>query len=293
MKTIILLATIALLASCSTPKKELDNVFYPFNNSMTSLPNAPESLAEQMQLVKDLGYTGFGGHIRDDYFKRREAMDKVGLPMPELYWGIDLDSAGVASYHPKIKEIIKDSKDRNLVVTLFFTSESYMNNREEGDLLFADVLREIADYAAGYNVKVAAYPHVNLYVEEIGHAVRLAQMVNRENFGVAFNTCHFLIKEGDANWKEKLTDALPYLFMVSIAGADDGDTRKMHMDRLIQPLGEGTYDIYKFVEFLKDNNYNGPFGLQCYGIKQDCEVVLTKSMKTWNEYKERYAEYAH
>lgn len=293
MKTIIYIAISVLMLGCSAPKKELNNIFYPFNNSMTSLPNAPVSLDDQMKLVKDLGYTGFGGHNRDDYSKRREAMDKVGLPMPELYWGIDLDSSGHVTYHPKIKDIIKDSKDQNLVVTFFFTSKPFMNKRKEGDPLFAEVLREIADYAADYNVKIAAYPHVDLYVEEIGHAVRLAKMVGRDNFGVAFNTCHFLKKEGDERWEEKLDAALPHLFMVSIAGADDGRTQDLHMDKLIQPLGEGTYDIYKFVEYVKDNDYNGPIGLQCYAIKQDCEVALTKSINTWTEYRRRYSKHSN
>ena len=44
------------------------------------------------------------------------------------------------------------------------------------------------------------------------------------------------------------------------------------------------------VKFLKDNGYDGLFGLQCYNIKQDCEVALSKSMNTWREYKKRYEE---
>lgn len=294
MRNIVIFMIIGVLAACSTPpKKELDNVFYPFNNSMTSLPNVPEGLDNQAELVKKLGYDGLGGHTRDDYFERRKSLDKVGLSMPELYWGIDIDSTGNVTYHPKIKDIIKDSKDKNLIVSLFVTSKTYMDKREEGDPLLVKKIQELADYAAQYNVKIAVYPHVNLYVEEVEHSVRLAKAANRDNVGAIFNTCHFLKKEGDEGWQEKLTEAAPYLFMVSICGADAGDTQNMHMNNLIQPLGEGDYDIYKFVKFLKDKDYNGPFGLQCYNIKQDCEVALAKSMQTWQEFKKRYAEEAN
>jgi hypothetical protein len=83
---------------------------------------------------------------------------------------------------------------------------------------------------------------------------------------------------------------LPYLFMVSINGADSGETQKMGWDQLIQPLGEGTFDTYALVKFLKGNGYDGKFGLQCYNIKQACEVALTQSMDTWRAYQTRYAD---
>ncbi len=282
MKNILLISIIALLVACSaSEKKELDNVFYPFNNALRTLPNAPQGFDKQAEFIKRLGFVGYGGHKSDDYFKRRAALDKVGLSMPELYWGMDLDSAGDYSYDKKIEEIIKDSKDRNLIVSLVLGSTSFINKREEGDPLIAKGIQELADYAAQYNVKVAIYPHVNCFVEESAHSVKLAKLVNRDNVGVIFNTCHFLKKEGNEGWKDVILNALPYLYMVSISGADSGNTEEMGWDKLIQPLGEGTFDIYPLVKFLKDNNYNEPFGLQCYNIKQDCELALSKSMKTW------------
>ena len=92
------------------------------------------------------------------------------------------------------------------------------------------------------------------------------------------------------HWKEKALKALPHLFMVSVNGTDSGDTQNMGWDRLIQPLGEGSFDMYELVKFFKDNSYDGPFGLQCYNIKDDCEVALTKSMETWKEFRRKYIE---
>jgi hypothetical protein len=78
--------------------------------------------------------------------------------------------------------------------------------------------------------------------------------------------------------------------MVSINGADTGETQDMGWDRLIQPLGEGTFDTYALVKFMKDQGYEGKFGLQCYNIKQDCEKALQKSINTWREFQRRYAQ---
>jgi len=114
------------------------------------------------------------------------------------------------------------------------------------------------------------------------------EIVDQENVGVVLNLCHLLKVEGEKRWKKKVRKVLPKLFMVSINGADSGDTKNMDWDQLIQPLGEGSFNTYKFVKYLKNKGYGGLFGLQCYNIKQDCEIALTKSFATWQEYKKRY-----
>ena len=288
MKKIILLALISTLFECAfSQKKELDNTFYVFNNSVR-MPNAPKGMDAQAELIKKLGFNGFAGHTNDDYFERRAALDKAGLIMPEVYWGIDMDSTGKVAYKDGLMEIIKNSKGRDLLITLFSNAKFFMNKKEEGDLLLAKAIGELADFAAEYGVKIAIYPHVSNYCETSEHSVRLAKMAKRPNVGTIFNTCHFLKVEGEDGWEQKLINALPYLFMISINGADSGNTKEMNWDRLIQPLGEGTFDIYKLVKLAKDNGYNGLFGLQCYNIKQDCQTALTKSINTWNAYKKRY-----
>lgn len=51
---------------------------------------------------------------------------------------------------------------------------------------------------------------------------------------------------------------MPYLFLVSINGADEGNTHKIGWDRLIQPLGEGNYDVLNVLRILKDLGYKNP-----------------------------------
>jgi sugar phosphate isomerase/epimerase len=216
-------------------------------------------------------------------------MDNIGLEMPEMYIALNIVD-GKISYHPELKNILQDSGNRDLLVTLHLHADEFMDNKKEGNKLFITGLRELADFGKPLNIQFAVYPHVGFYCETLAHAVDLAKATDRENVGVVFNLCHLLKVEGEQGWQDKAKDALPHLFMVSINGADSGNTKEMDWDRLIQPLGEGSFDTYNLVKYLKDNGYNGKFGLQCYNIKQDCEVALTKSINTWNSYKERYAE---
>ena len=288
---VIVLITICGSLNSFSKTKALNNVFYCFYNSMR-LPNAPIGYDEQSKLAKRLGYSGLAGHTEDSYFELRKALDKVGLAMPEIYISLKIDS-GVPNYNQLLKELIKDSKDRDLLVTLHLHSELYKNNKEKGDIKFAEVLTDLADYAAKYNVKLAVYPHFSFYCESIDHTLKLVKMVNRPNLGAVFNLCHFLKVEGQKNMEEQVKRAVPYLFMVSLSGTDKGDTQNMDWDRLIQPLGKGSFDPYPIVKLLVDNNYKGRFGLQCYNIKMDCEPALTQSMNTWNEYKRKYSKEKH
>jgi sugar phosphate isomerase/epimerase len=284
---LILLASFFIIA-CST-ERELDNIFYCFNNGVRTLPKAPAGSEAQAALVKQLGYDGLAGHTEDNYYELRAAMDKVELEMPEMYIAMNIVD-GEISYHEELKNILDHSKDRDLLVTLHLHADDYMDNRKEGDELFVEGIRELADFAAPLNIDIAIYPHVNFFCEKLEHALALVEQISRKNVGVCLNLCHLLKVEGEMGWEEKSQAALPQIFMVSINGADSGNTKEMDWDQLIQPLGEGSFDTYELVKLLKDNGYDGKFGLQCYNIKEDCEVALTKSIHTWNEYQMRYRE---
>ena len=279
-----------LLLSCNTREKYLDNVFYVFNNGVRTLPNAPGDYDSQAALVKRLGYDGISGHISQLNSELKAALDKHELRMPEVYFGLTITNEGQVEYDKAIDELVKICKDQDLLVAFFTNADKYSWKQMEGDKILAEFLKEYADFAQEYGAKVAVYPHVNNYCETIDHCIKIAQLVDRSNMGVIYNTCHLFKVEGDDDWRKKAEQALPYLFMVSINGIDSGDTQNMGWDRLIRPLGEGSFDTYELVKFFKDKGFAGPFGLQCYGITEDCEIALAKSIKTWRSYQERYSQ---
>jgi len=287
----IVLST-ALLHSCGV-KKELDNPFYAFNTCM-SMPNAPESYNEKIQVIKNLGYDGLGSGS-NIYFEIKKAIDEEDFLIPEIYAGFDVDSTetqyGTAHYESNMKDIIKDLKGKQTIISLTLISKSKRQAGDEYDVYVAEQLGELADYASQYGVRLAIYPHAFVYCQRIEHAIKLVKMVDRSNFGMIINLCHLLKVEGEEGYEEKIRKAIPYLMMVSINGAEQGDTQEMDFrGQLIQPLGEGSFDTYKFIKTLKDSGYDGIIGLQCYSIKQDFEVALTKSMNTWKSYQERYSK---
>ncbi len=287
MKQALAFAFLIVFFGCTT-QDELSNPFYCFSNA-GNLPNIPDNLDAKASLFKDQGFFGWGGHYgEEDYMARRAALDKAGLEMPEIYWGLNIDSTGQASYKEGLKEAIMDSQDRNLIVSLLVTAKTFQENQAEGDPLVVKAIQDLADFAAPYCAKIAVYPHVNVYCETLEHSLRLARLAQRENVGAIFNLCHLLKKEGEAGWEKKLSDAIPHLYMISICGSDSGNTLEMGWEQLIQPLGEGSFDTYQLVKLAREKGFEGPFGLQCYNIRKDATEVLSQSMQTWRNYQNRY-----
>ena len=72
---------------------------------------------------------------------------------------------------------------------------------------------------------------------------------------------------------------------MSINGADNFDEQP-GWNRYIQPLDQGSFDVGGLLKTLKELGYNGPIGLQCYGIGGDVREHLTSSMAAWQKLSE-------
>jgi sugar phosphate isomerase/epimerase len=269
-------------------QKKMDNVFY-VQNTMGGFRNAPQTAQQKAEILKTIGFNGLEGFGYDGFFELKKALDQEGIAMPVNYVELKFEADGMLETKSasEIKEMIKASA-KGAVIYFHLHSDKYKTDREAGDQVVAKILRELADYSVPFGIKLCAYPHADLYCETVEHSVKLAKMVDRKNYGAAMNLCHLLKVEGSTSIEQKIREFAPYLFAVNICGADDGDTKVLGWDKLIQPLGEGTFDTYLFVKTLIDNGYRGPFGLQCYNLKGDAKETLTRSMKVWKGYQKRY-----
>jgi sugar phosphate isomerase/epimerase len=279
-----------MLTSQLSAQKDLNNIFYA-QNTLDGMENAPRTARDKAKLLKTIGYDGLEGMDYPVYFELKNALDQENLLMPANYVQLDFEAGEKlkSKSADEIKAMIRASA-KAAVIYFHLHSNSYANDKANGDQAVTAILRELSDYAAPFGVKLCVYPHVTFYCETVSHSVSLCRLVDRKNFGAAMNLCHLLKVEGSEGIDAKLAEFAPYLFAVNICGADDGDTRNFSWDRLIQPLGEGSFDTYRFVKSLRDNGYTGPIGLQCYNLKGDAFKTLTRSLETWKGYKNRYAE---
>jgi len=151
-----------------------------------------------------------------------------------------------------------------------------------GDTIVVPALKKALALAKAKRVKVSLYPHAGFWAESVDTCLRVANAVDDPDLGVTFNLCHWLKVEGaERDPVPVIKAALPRLNFITINGADTGDTRKLGWDKLIQPLGRGTYDVKAFVANARGAGYRGPFGFQGYAIKMDPKELLKETIEAW------------
>jgi sugar phosphate isomerase/epimerase len=237
----------------------------------------------QARVLAELGYDGIApsGTARVPEILR--AVDKHGLKLVALYVGADLDPEK-PRYDPGLPEAIRKLKGRDTFIWLYILRGKFPPSSSDADSRAVAIVREIAAMCQESGIRVALYPHTGFYVQRVEDAVRVAEKVDRPDVGVTFNLCHWLKVDEPASMKRLMEPALPHLFLVTINGADrDGE----NWDRLIQPLDRGSFDVYRFLKTLQDLGYDGPVGLQCYGVPGDKYENLKRSMAAWRKLAER------
>ncbi len=238
-----------------------------------------KTVKERIKVLKELGYDGIGSAKLSQSNlplpQRLKLYDEAGLKLFSFYVGGRLGPKG-HSYGKEISQAIKELKGRDTILELFVQG-SKKSNTDEQAVAF---VREIADQAKESGLRIVLYPHAGFYVDTLGTAVRVARKCERENVGVMFNLCHYLKVEPKTDLKAALTDAKPLLWQVSTSGAKKGGNS---WGQLIQTLDRGDYDQEVLFQMLRELDFKGNVGFQCYAIRGDSRDNLMRSIMAWEK----------
>jgi len=280
MKSILLLFLLPFLITSEAGSRKFGPDLFCFEDAFLLSPG--RSFDSKVRLLKDIGFDGFEMEGLDSCNWKLAALDRAGLKLHMVYVEVNLDKEN--PYDSRLKDFITKLDGRHTTLWLHVHNDALSPSDTTGDARCVAIIRELADYASRYSVSIALYPHSRFWLEKVGDSVRLTKKIDRSNVGAVFNLCHFLKTDERSELESRLKESIPYLAAVSVNGADDGNTRDMDWSKLIQPLGSGNFDVLNILRILKNNNFKGPVGLQCYNIEGDPSVFLKKSMKTWHDY---------
>jgi len=267
--------------------RSLKNPFFIFNNGMNKQGQPFIPYDEQASILKKYGFDGIEHRETEGILELKDALNKNGLKIFADYMKIDIDQQ--EPYLPEWKQVIPKLKGTGIILWVHIHSAKYKPSDAAADELIIPILQELADFSKPYGIRLAIYHHAGFIAEKAEDSYRIASKCNRENIGSVFNLCHFLKTDSEVNLENVINLTLPKLFAVSISGADAGDTRNMNWDRLIQPLGKGTFDVYRVVELLVDKGFKGPIGVQCFNLKEAPETYLKQSSEAIKAFKQKYS----
>ena len=266
-------STIALLAADRPP-------FFAMDTAARLVP------AECAQVLAELGYAGLGGRPATAK-AHAAALQSKGLVFFNGYHVTNF-GYGQTELPGDLTKVVDDLAGTGSTLWLGINKVAFpagvKAGPEYGDTIVLPQLKQLLAYAKPKGVKVSLYPHTGFWAAQFEVCLRVAAKVDDPNLGVTFNLCHWLKVEGSVRDPLPLIkEALPRLNFITINGADTGDTQKLGWDKLIQPLGRGSYDVGAFVAKTRAAGYRGPFGFQGFGIKMDSKELLKESMEGWRK----------
>ncbi len=272
-----LLAYLCAVAALSAAEQP---VFFAMDTAARLAPT------ECAQVLADLGYAGLGG--RPSTAKAHaDALKAKGLVFFNGYHVTNF-GCGQMELPADLTKAVDDLAGTGGTLWLGVNKVAFPAGvraaPEYGDTIVVPQLKQLLAYAKPKGVKVSLYPHTGFWAARFETCVRVASKVDDPNLGVTFNLCHWLKVEGsERDPLPLIKEALPRLNFITINGADTGDTQNLGWDRLIQPLGRGTYDVGSFVAKARAAGYRGPFGFQGYGIKMEPKELLKETMVGWRK----------
>jgi len=240
--------------------------FYAFQNGV--------AFGSHEQAAKTLGALGYDGVSQvfvggEKLARQIAAYEKHGLKVLSIYLNVD--------DKPIAAEVVKPLAGRGGLIELTVRKMTPQT---------VAAVRQTAEMASKLKTKVALYPHHGFAVATMPEALELAEKVDHPNLGVMFNLCHFLRNEDPATLEQVLEKAGPKLFAVSISGADSvsgADKGGKGWGDLIKPLDQGTFPQDRVLRALKKLGFDGPVGLQCYGVRGDKRENLKRSIAAWKK----------
>ena len=246
--------------------------FFVFDNGLSGI----ESPEEQAGLLQKLGYDGICTRPQNADEAFLSAMDRHEIKVIATYLSLPPAADGRGIPHD-IQEHIRSLRERRTFIWLAIT------NPDASDEAAVATIRMVCDLAAENDLEVVLYPHVGFKTHTSTECERLRKLADRRNLGVSFSLCHFLCQQDQDGLEDELRSIAPHLKLVQISGADQVPPGNPDWSRLIQPLGQGTFDMTRVMRTLDEIGYKGPVNLQCFSINQPAARHLAASMKAWKE----------
>ncbi len=245
------------------------------------------------EMLRDLGYDATYLTIWDepawhettwqDVSRLAEVQARYGLDVAAVYVTLDI---GAPDNHPgnhRIVHLLETMEGCATVeVSIVAGGLPLRPSDPSGDAPATRWLGLLLRAAERHGVTLALYPHATLWLERIEDAVRICRAFDHPLLRAVFCGYHWYAVDG-TQLPVRLREAAPYLRLVNICGS----RRTGYGPPTIEPLDEGELDNVVLLSQLRHVGYDGPVGVQGYGIGGDAYAKLRRSIAAFRDMERR------
>ena len=238
----------------------------------------------QAAMVRELGFDGVAWDLKDLAAMRRACEVRNGdlLSANAVVDVATLDGDTNATAIAPVREAMAALVGGPGCLWLTLEHKGLATGDSSGDAAASRLLAIVLAEAAATGVEVAIYPHHGSWLATHEHALRLCQRDPR--LGLCFNLCHFLRATDAVDPAPLLRTLAPHLMAVTVNGCDLQGT---DWSTLIRPLGDGDFDLRSLLTTLDAIEFDGPVGLQGFGLAGPARAHLQQSIAAWRAANER------
>jgi sugar phosphate isomerase/epimerase len=281
---VILLASSSFLSGISLADDSAQKTYPFFALCMDTHDAKCRTVEQQNEMLHKLGFDGVAHLWLGGLPERVASAKKHSLKVTQVYFRVDLSAD--PPFDQKLAEVLPCLKgEGSQLALLIYGGKPSDASLDEKAM---NILRQIRAVAEQSDVQVVLYPHGDAWLEKISDCVRVAEKFNKkysdQKIYAMFNLCHWAATDKSRSLESALTSIKPYLAAVTINGTDTPEEIQTKKGNWIQPLDSGSFKVAVLLDLLKKIGYNGPVGLQCYGITGDAEEHLKRSMKAWQSW---------
>lgn len=236
-----------------------------------SLQRNPE---QRLTMLQELGIKKYAYDWRDKHLDEmvgewRLAKQK-NIEVTAVWLWLDARTDTVGRLSPANERLFRniDSADLHTDIWLSFNNNYFDSLSQEKALSKAvDIVRDVADRAAGLQCKLALYNHGSWFGEP-ENQIRIIKALPGKDIGIVYSFHH---AHQQLNRYPQLIEAmLPYLKAINLNGMkQDGP--------MILPINKGDKE-QAMIKFLLEKGYTGPLGILGHVETRDVKDVLIENL---------------
>ncbi len=274
--TQILIFTAFSLAvvSCSPEKQvkpDMHNYYAWCIVPFDSLNRTPE---ERIDMLKKLGFVSYAYDWREKHLAEMEREINLarenGIKMNAVWMWIDKNDT-IGNLMPNNKKILEILEKTGLKTDIWISfPEDYFEGLTDSARLnkATNMISYLSDEAQKLGCKPGLYNHGGWF----GNPDNLVTIINSlpgREIGIIFNFHH--AHELLGNFEGLVKNMMPHLWAVNLNGMNPAGPK-------ILPVGSGEKEA-EMVAILKDNGFNGPFGILGHVEEADVEKILQANLE--------------
>lgn len=274
IQIIALLFSLVLLSCGNDAEKLIDpNDVTPW--CIIGFDSEERTPQQRIDLLKELGLNKYGfNRGKADFSKMIEefklaAENQIEITSVFLWLNAKRDSVGKLS--PANEELLSNLTkiDQKPDIWLSFSNNYFENiDQAESIKVSTDFVSYVKTRADQLGCKLALYNHTGWFGDP-NNQVEVLKNLNDESVSLVYNFHH--AHEHIDQFAEIAKKITPYLSYVNLNGVKKGGPK-------ILTIGEGDHEL-DMIKLLKDQGYNGPWGILGHIKEEDVEVVLRRNLK--------------